>query len=93
MAKSKLDRDERALRESVERGEWRRAPNFEATKKRLQRTAAATLRKDRRVNIRISAMDLEALKKRAFEEGIPYQTLIASLIRKYVTGRLVDRAA
>jgi predicted DNA binding CopG/RHH family protein len=45
------------------------------------------------VNIRISAKDLEALQKRALEEGLPYQTLIASLLHKYVAGRLVERVA
>ena len=45
------------------------------------------------VNIRISGKDLEALQKRALEEGIPYQTLIASLLHEYVSGRLVERAA
>lgn len=45
------------------------------------------------MNIRISGEDLEALQKRAVEEGIPYQTLIASLLHKYVSGRLVEKAA
>ena len=50
--------------------------------------AAATFRKDRRVNIRISSKDLEAIQKRALEEGLPYQTLMASVLHKYATGRL-----
>ena len=50
--------------------------------------AAATFRKDKRVNIRISGKDLEALQKWALEEGLPYQTLISSLIHKFVSGRL-----
>ena len=58
-----------------------------------QAVAQATFKKDRRVNIRISGQDLEALQKRAIEEGIPYQTLIASLLHKYVSGRLVEKAA
>jgi len=53
--------------------------------------AAATFRKDKRINIRISSRDLQALKKRALSEGIPYQTLIASVLHKYVDDRLVDR--
>ena len=52
------------------------------------RYAKATFRKDRRLNIRLSSKDLEAIQKRALAEGLPYQTLIASLLHKYATGRL-----
>ena len=52
------------------------------------RDAAATFRRDRRINIRISTRDLDAIQKRALEEGLPYQTLIASVLHKYATGRL-----
>jgi len=52
--------------------------------------AKATFRKDRRVNIRISSKDLEAIQKRALEEGLPYQTLIASLLHKFASGRLCE---
>jgi predicted DNA binding CopG/RHH family protein len=55
---------------------------------RYSRYAKATFRKDRRLNIRISTKDLEAIKKRALEEGLPYQTLIASLLHKYASWRL-----
>ncbi len=47
--------------------------------------------KDRRITLRVSSMDLEGIQIRAIEEGIPYQTLISSVLHKYVTGRLVDR--
>ena len=47
-------------------------------------------RKDRRLNIRLSSKDLEAIQKRALAEGLPYQTLIASLLHKYATGRLKE---
>ena len=55
---------------------------------RYSRAAKATFKKDRRLNIRISTKDLEAIQKRALEEGLPYQTLIASLLHKYASGRL-----
>ena len=55
---------------------------------RYAQQAAATFKKDRRVNIRISSRDLEAIQKRALEEGLPYQTLMASVLHKYATGRL-----
>jgi predicted DNA binding CopG/RHH family protein len=60
---------------------------------RYREYARATFKKDRRVNIRISSKDLEALQKRALEEGIPYQTLMASILHKYAAGRLVDKGA
>jgi len=84
----KLDSDEKDLRDSFDRGEWRSAPNQRREKRRVARYARATFRKDRRLNIRISSKDLEAIQKRALEEGLPYQTLIASVIHKYAAGRL-----
>jgi hypothetical protein len=57
---------------------------------RYARSAKATFRKDRRLNIRLSSKDLEAIQKRALAEGWPYQTLIASLLHKYASGRLTE---
>jgi predicted DNA binding CopG/RHH family protein len=84
----KLDADEKALRASVERGEWRSARGRKRDQRRYDRDARATFRKDRRLNIRISTKDLEVIQKRALEEGLPYQTLISSLLHKYAAGRL-----
>lgn len=58
---------------------------------RMKAAARATGIKDRRVNIRLSAGDLQDIQVRALEQGMPYQTLIASVLHKYVTGRLEDR--
>lgn len=80
----KLDKEETELLASVEAGEWRSVPNFEQEKKKYQEIAAATFRKDRRVNIRISSKDLIGLQKRALEEGLPYQTLISSILHKFL---------
>lgn len=55
--------------------------------------ARATAIKDRRVNIRLSSGDLSDIQTKALEEGIPYQTLIASVLHKYVSGRLTERPA
>jgi predicted DNA binding CopG/RHH family protein len=82
----KLDADEKELLESVERGEWKAAGG----KRERARYAKATFRKDRRLNIRLSSKDLEAIQKRAIEEGLPYQTLISSLLHKYASGRLQE---
>jgi predicted DNA binding CopG/RHH family protein len=83
----KIDADEKELLESVERGEWK-STGGKRERTRYSRYAKATFRKDRRLNIRLSSKDLEAIQKRALAEGLPYQTLIASLLHKYATGRL-----
>jgi predicted DNA binding CopG/RHH family protein len=57
----------------------------------LSNAATSTLNKDQRMNIRITKNDLEGIKIKAVEEGIPYQTLVASIIHKYVTGRLMEK--
>lgn len=85
----KLDADEKELLESFERGEWKSTGN-KRERARYARYARATFRKDRRLNIRLSSRDLEAIQKRALAEGLPYQTLIASLLHKYATGRLKE---
>jgi len=84
----KLDANEKEILDSVERGEWRPARAPKRDRSRYSRYAKATFRKDRRLNIRISTKDLEAIQKRALEEGLPYQTLISSLLHKYASGRL-----
>jgi predicted DNA binding CopG/RHH family protein len=84
----KLDVDEKEILESVERGEWRSTRGVKRERNHYSRYAKATFRKDRRLNIRISTKDLEAIQKRALEEGLPYQTLISSLLHKYASGRL-----
>lgn len=84
----KADADEKQILDSFERGEWRSVEGAKRERSRYARYARATFRKDRRLNIRISSKDLEAIQKRALEEGLPYQTLISSLLHKYASGRL-----
>ena len=85
-----LDADEKELLESVERGEWKSATGGRRERGRYSRYARATFRKDRRLNIRLSSKDLEAIQKRALAEGLPYQTLISSVLHKYVSGRFKE---
>lgn len=68
-----------------------RSVSSKAERDRLKAAARATAIKDRRVNIRLSAGDLQDIQVRALAEGLPYQTLIASILHKYVTGRLEER--
>lgn len=88
---AQLDEEEREILEAYERGELTPVADQEAVIARLKVAAANTLRKERRVNIRLTNQDLFALKELAFQDGIPYQTLMASILHKYVTGRLVER--
>lgn len=86
----KLEAKEKDLLESVERGAWRSTRASQVDRTRYVRYAKATFRKDRRLNIRLSSKDLEAIQKRALAEGLPYQTLISSLLHKYAAGRLKE---
>jgi len=87
----RLDPEEKELLESYEKDEWRSIPALKAETKRYREYAAATFRKDRRINIRISQKDLLGIQKKAIDEGIPYQTLISSILHKYVSGRLAEK--
>jgi len=67
-----------------------------ATKEELERTrnsARATTTKDQRINIRLSVGDLRDIQAKAMQEGMPYQTLIASVLHKYVTGKFTEKGA
>ncbi|MBC8503384.1 MAG: antitoxin [Chloroflexi bacterium] len=88
---TKLDAEEREILEAFETDQLNPIENKDAELKKHREYAAATFKKDQRINIRISSRDLQAIKKRALSEGIPYQTLIASVLHKYVDDRLVDR--
>ncbi len=81
---------EQEILASFERGEWSPMRNQKSEIERFRAAAAATLLKNKRVNIRISSRDLEGLQAKAAEEGVPYQTLMASVLHKFVSGRLVD---
>lgn len=89
---SRVDKEERELRRSVEADEWQSVRDRQQEISRYSEYAKATFRKNRRINIRISEKDLEALQKRALQEGIPYQTLVSSVLHKYVSGRLEEHS-
>ncbi len=87
------DSEENELLESYDRDEWQSVPDIKSESDRYRRYAGATHKKDKRVNIRMSEKDLMAIQKKALEEGIPYQTLISSILHKYVSGRLTEKKA
>lgn len=86
------DADEREVLQAFETGELRSVAS-KAEPQRLRDVARATAVKDKRVNIRLSSLDLQDIQARALAEGVPDQTLIASVLHKYVTGRLAEPAA
>ena len=87
----KLTPEEKDILASVERGEWKRIPNFRKEANRFREAARLTLRKDKRVNIRMTERDLAHFQKTAMHEGLPYQTLISSILHKYINGRLIEK--
>jgi len=89
MSKAKLNKEEKELLTDFEAGEFKSVLTSKR-KRYLQAVAEETFKKDKRINIRISSRDLESLQRRALEEGMPYQTLVSSIIHKYVSGGLHD---
>jgi len=91
MKKIKLDAEEKELLEAFEAGKVTLTKNQAKEKALALSYVANALRKDKRVNIRISDKDLYELRIKAMEEGIPYQTLMSSVLHKFVSGRLVAK--
>jgi predicted DNA binding CopG/RHH family protein len=87
---SKIDREEAELLDLFDKGQLKSVAS-KSELARFKAAARATAIKDRRVNIRLSSGDLSDIQTKALEEGIPYQTLIASVLHKYVSGRLTER--
>ncbi|MDZ7754008.1 MAG: antitoxin [Gammaproteobacteria bacterium] len=85
-----LSPEEKELLDSYDNEEWESVMSVQELRK-YQEAARNTFRKDKRVNIRMSGKDLELFQARALREGIPYQTLMASVLHKYVSGDLVDK--
>jgi len=85
-----IDIEDKEYIESLENGEWKPAKNQKTLLLELQNAASNTMAKDQRMNIRIGKRDLEGIKAKALEEGMPYQTLVASIIHKYVNGKLKE---
>lgn len=86
-----LDEYEKDILKSYEKGEWKSVDNRKEEMEKYRKYAEQSLKKDKRINIRLSSKDLVDIQKRAIAEGMPYQTLIASIIHKYNTGRLIER--
>ncbi|MCE5211936.1 MAG: antitoxin [Deltaproteobacteria bacterium] len=88
--KTKLTKEEKEILDSFEKDEWAPVTDLTKRKKELMTYARNTLRKDKRLNIRISERDLLELQKKAANEGLPYQTYVSSIIHKFINGNLVE---
>ncbi|MEZ5691583.1 MAG: CopG family antitoxin [Rickettsiales bacterium] len=87
--KNFIDDEEEKIVKSYNNNDFVSTSKSAKLKKTMEKAASNYLKKDARINIRISESDLEGIKIRAAEEGIPYQTLIASVLHKFVSGRLM----
>ncbi|MFH2058259.1 MAG: antitoxin [Pseudomonadota bacterium] len=83
-----ISKDEKELLRTVEDNEWESVPDLKKELKRYQVIAKNSLKKEQRINIRLASKDLMGLQTKAMQEGLPYQTLISSVLHKYVTGQL-----
>jgi len=86
----KIDEYEQDILDAFEKGDLISTKPPKQEKEKFKSAAQATFLKDRRVNIRLSSPDLMDIQARALEDGVPYQTLIASVLHKYVSGRLLE---
>jgi predicted DNA binding CopG/RHH family protein len=87
-----IDQEEIDLMESIERDDWKPVKNFEKEKEKAIAAARNTLKKDKRINLRLTQKDYHQIQIKAIEEGIPYQTLISSIVHKYLNGSLTPRS-
>ena len=89
----KLNTYEKDVLATYEKGELKSTAPSKARLTKFKAAATATFLKEKRINIRLSTPDLMDIQARALEEGMPYQTLIASVLHKFVSGRLVEPAS
>ena len=83
-----LDTDENELLQSFDKGEWKTVGNLEEEREVARQAATHFMRKDARINIRVSSYDLDRIKRIAANEGLSYQTLIASVLHKFAAARI-----
>jgi len=88
--KIRLTEEEKEILDSFEKNEWVPVKNLSKRKEELMQYARNTLKKDKRLNIRISQRDLNELQRKAIIEGLPYQTYVSSVIHKFVNGKLIE---
>jgi predicted DNA binding CopG/RHH family protein len=90
---SKLDPEEHEILEAFEKGKLKSVKNLSRELARHRKVAQRTFTQDNRINILISSKDLRAIRKRALAEGMPYQTLVSSVLHKFVEGQIAELPA
>ncbi len=89
--KYNLEKDEKEILKDFEKGDFVSVRNVNEEMHLAKRAANNFMKRNYRINIRISSADLNMARRIAVQEGLPYQTLLASIIHKFVTGHLVDK--
>lgn len=90
---NRLNAEEKEILKAFESGKLKQAKNVNEEREAHKAVAEATFKKDARINIRLSSRDLRALQARALKEGIPYQSLVSSVLHKFVDGQLIEKTA
>jgi len=88
---SRLDKDELEILEAYEQGKLKRSLKASEHIVNHKIISEASFKKDARINIRLSSKDLRAIQSKALKEGMPYQTLVSSVIHKYVDGQFIEK--
>jgi len=91
MVEYTLDEEEQEILSAFESGKFKSVPNVKDEIEKHRQIAAATFKKDKRINIRIANRDLSELQKLALVEGIPYQTFITSILHKFADGKYIEK--
>jgi len=89
----KIKKEEKEILEAYERSTFKSVPNVKKEIARYREYAKSALRKNKRINIRISETDIVHIQRKAVESGLPYQTLISSILHKYANGNIIESAA
>ena|SRR3990167_3791905 len=88
-----IEQREKEILEDFEKGEFDSVPNLNEEMQLAKQAASNFMKRDNRINIRISGADLNMIRRIAVQEGLPYQTLLASIIHKFAAGRLIDKGS
>ena len=89
-----FDKEEKNILDAYNKGEFKSVPNLKEEKKKLVAAAKATIamRKNKNINIRISEQDLHKIKAKASDRGLPYQTLVSSVLHQFSNGKVKELA-
>ena len=87
----KIKGEDKEILEAYERGTFKSIPNIKKEIARYREYAKSALRKNKRINIRLSEIDIVHIQRKAVENGLPYQTLISSVLHKYADGNLIEK--